>query len=168
MVLATREHDGIDRVRTLVAQRDPLASVTRLDDSIEPPQLSALRRLLFAGAALVLAMIGASMLVAAVEQLRERRQVLAVLSAFGTRRRTLALSVLWQTVIPVMLGLTLALATGLLLGWVLLKIIDAPIHIDWLATTGLLGAGGLVVAAVTLLSLPALVRLTRPDALRAE
>ncbi|WP_027006390.1 FtsX-like permease family protein [Conexibacter woesei] len=168
MVLATREHDGIDRVRTLVAQRDPLASVIRLDDSIEPPQLSALRRILFAGAALVLAMIGASMLVAAIEQLRERRQVLAVLSAFGTRRRTLALSVLWQTAIPVTLGLTLALGTGLLLGTVLLKIIDAPIHIDWLATTALLASGALVVALVTLLSLPALVRLTRPEALRAE
>jgi predicted lysophospholipase L1 biosynthesis ABC-type transport system permease subunit len=168
MVLATREHDGIDRVRTLVAQRDPLASVIRLDDSIEPPQLSALRRILFAGAALVLAMIGASMLVAAIEQLRERRQVLAVLSAFGTQRRTLALSVLWQTAIPVTLGLTLALATGLLLGTVLLKVIDAPIHIDWLATAALLASGALVVALVTLLSLPALIRLTRPDALRAE
>ncbi|MFD5181477.1 FtsX-like permease family protein [Streptomyces sp. NPDC058372] len=55
-------------------------------------------------------------LVSMIEQLRERRRVLAALAAFGTRRRTPAWSVLWRTAIPVTLGIALAVGGGLGLG----------------------------------------------------
>ena len=50
-------------------------------------------------------LIGFSLLLTALEQLRERRRLLAVLVAFGTRRSTLSWSVLWQSAVPVALGL---------------------------------------------------------------
>ncbi len=160
--------DAADQVRTAVLKLDPLADASRLTDTIEPTQLASLRRALFLGAVAVLLMIGAALLVAAIEQLRERRRVLAVLAAFGTRRRTMALSVAWQTAVPMVLGLLLAIATGLVLAVLLLGIVGADVIIDWGATAGLAGAGALVVIGVTVLSLPVLHRLMRPDALRVE
>ena len=97
-----------DAVRDVVADVDPYARANVTFDQIEPGVLTNLRRILFAGAVGVLTMIGAALLIAAVEQLRERRRVLAVLAAFGTRRRTMAFSVLWQTAVPVIMGLLLA------------------------------------------------------------
>ncbi|MDI5904003.1 hypothetical protein, partial [Streptomyces sp. 12257] len=55
---------------------------------------------------------------------------LSALVAFGTRRRTLSLSVLWQTAIPVGLGLLLASGVGLTLGVVLLKMTDTSVRVD--------------------------------------
>ena len=65
------------------------------------------------------------------EQLRERRRLLAVLVAFGTRRSTMSWSVLWQTAVPVLLGLVLAFVGGTgwarpCSGWS-----TTPIRIDW-------------------------------------
>ncbi len=76
-------------------------------------------------------MIGASLLVSQLEQLRERKKLLSSLVAFGTRRRTLSLSVLWQTAIPIALGLVLASVVGLALGAVLLKMTAQSISVDW-------------------------------------
>jgi membrane-associated phospholipid phosphatase len=45
-------------------------------------------------------------------QLRDRHRLLAVLVAFGTRRATLVWSVLWQTAIPVLFAMALAVLTG--------------------------------------------------------
>ena len=57
------------------------------------------------GASIVIGLIGLSLLLTALEQVRERRHLLAVLVAFGTRRSTLGWSVLWQSAVPVALGL---------------------------------------------------------------
>jgi ABC-type antimicrobial peptide transport system permease subunit len=127
-----------------------------------------LRHALFAGAVLVLAMIGASLLVAAGEQLRERRRALAVLSAVGTRRSTMAWSMLWQATIPVGSGLVLAIALGVALGRVLTAIVSVTPVYDWGAIALMAGAGAAVIGAVTLLTLPTLWRMMRPEALRVE
>jgi ABC-type antimicrobial peptide transport system permease subunit len=123
---------------------------------------------LFVGAAGVLGLIGASLLVSQLEQLRERRKLLSSLIAFGTRRRTLTLSVLWQTAIPIGLGLALATTVGLTLGAVLLKMTDKPVGVDWQGVLSMTGIGAAVVLVVTVLSLPPLLRLMRPDGLRTE
>jgi predicted lysophospholipase L1 biosynthesis ABC-type transport system permease subunit len=120
------------------------------------------------GAACVLALIGASLLVSQLEQLRERKKLLSALVAFGTRRRTLSLSVLWQTAIPVTLGLLLASVVGLTLGAVLLRMTDTTIRVDWPSVLSMTGVGAAVVIVVTVLSLPPLLRLMRPDGLRTE
>ena len=113
-------------------------------------------------------LIGASLLVSQLEQLRERRKLLSALVAFGTRRRTLTMSVLWQTAIPIGLGLLLASAVGITLGAVLLRMSDTPVVVDWPTVLAMACAGAAVVLAVTLLSLPPLLRLMRPDGLRTE
>jgi hypothetical protein len=62
------------------------------------------------GALVVLVLIAAGLLIGMVEQLRERRRLLAALLAVGVRRRTLGGALLVQTAVPVLLGLALAVA----------------------------------------------------------
>ncbi|WP_255951184.1 ABC transporter permease [Streptomyces odontomachi] len=160
--------DVDDRVRTVAAQAGPLAQVDTLEAHHQSGQFASIRTGLLAGATCVLALIGASMLVTQLEQLRERRKLLSALVAFGTRRRTLSLSVLWQTAIPVALGLLLASVVGLTLGGILLKTAEEPISPDWSGLATMTAAGAALVLAVTALAMPLLVRLMRPDGLRAE
>ncbi|GAA3009642.1 hypothetical protein HEB29_005097 [Streptomyces fulvorobeus] len=160
--------DVHDRVRNTVAAVDPLANAVTWAETERSGRFDAIRTGLFVGAACVLALIGASLLVSQLEQLRERRRLLSALVAFGTRRRTLSLSVLWQTAIPVALGLLLASVVGLTLGTVLLKMTGTPVRVDWTGVLAMAGIGGAVVLAVTLLSLPPLLRLMRPEGLRTE
>ena len=75
------------------------------------------------GAVVVLLLIGASLLVTLLEQLRDRRRLLAILVAFGTRRSTIAWSILWQAAVPILLGLALAVIAGITLGAVLLQMV---------------------------------------------
>ncbi|MEV8537766.1 ABC transporter permease [Streptomyces sp. NPDC051572] len=160
--------DATDYVRNTAATMDPLADVFTLASNDVSPQFRSIRTGLFVGATCVLLLIGASLLVSQLEQLRERRKLLSALVAFGTRRRTLSLSVLWQTAIPIALGLVLATAVGLTLGAVLLKMSATAIRIDWASVLAMSGIGAGVVLAVTLLSLPPLLRMMRPDGLRTE
>jgi predicted lysophospholipase L1 biosynthesis ABC-type transport system permease subunit len=160
--------DPADRVRDVAAALDPLAQVTSPDDGGQSQTLINLGHALVAGAFAVLLMIGASLLVAAVEQLRERRRVLAVLSAFGTRRSTIAWSVLWQTGIPIICGLALAMVLGTALGTVLMNVFSLPLSYDWKAVALMTGAGAGVIAAVTIITLPILWRLMTPNALQVE
>jgi hypothetical protein len=157
-----------DQLRDAVASIDPLATVNDVTGGTGSHLLASLRHVLIAGAAAVLLVIGGSLLVAGAEQLRERRRVLAVLAAFGTRRSTMALSILWQTALPVAIGLVLAIILGTALGAILLKVVSLPVAFDWGAVALLVGAGALVIAMVTGLTMPMLWRQMRADALRAE
>ncbi|MEV6112034.1 FtsX-like permease family protein [Streptomyces sp. NPDC052109] len=160
--------DVQEYVRNTAARIDPLADAMVWSATERSKQFTSIRTGTFAGAICVLALIGASLLVSQLEQLRERRKLLSSLVAFGTRRRTLSLSVLWQTAIPIALGLLLAATVGLTLGAVLLKMVGATVGVDWAGVLSLTGAGAAVVLTVTLLSLPPLVRMMRPEGLRTE
>jgi ABC-type lipoprotein release transport system permease subunit len=160
--------DAVDQVRNAVWRLDPLASVYRMGGRDFASQYANLRRALFIGAIAVLVLIGASMLVGALEQLRERRRPLAVLAAFGTPRSAVARSLLWQTAIPVVLGLALAIAAGLGLGALLLGMVGRPVGFDLRSVAGFVVAGAAVVLVVTAASLPALGRTMRPSGLRSE
>lgn len=162
-VPAAREH-----VRNTAAEIDPLSNPTTWSASERTERFDAIRTGLFVGAAAVLALIGASLLVSQLEQLRERRKLLSALIAFGTRRRTLSLSVLWQTAIPIGLGLLLASTVGMALGAVLLRMTSTPVSVDWPSVLQMTGIGAGVVLVVTVLSLPPLLRMMRPDGLRTE
>jgi ABC-type antimicrobial peptide transport system permease subunit len=168
VTLDTSVPDATDYVRNTAAKLDPLATVFTLAATEQSVQFRSIRTGLLVGATCVLVLIGASLLVSQLEQLRERRKLLSALVAFGTRRRTLSLSVLWQTAIPIGLGLALASAVGLTLGTVLLKMTATPVVIDWASVLTMTGIGAAVVLAVTLLSLPPLLRMMRPDGLRTE
>ncbi|WP_333773284.1 FtsX-like permease family protein [Streptomyces sp. IBSBF 3136] len=160
--------DVREYVRNTAAGVDPLADAMEWSSTEQSRKFTSIRTGLLVGATCVLALIGASLLVSQLEQLRERKKLLSALVAFGTRRRTLSLSVLWQTAIPIALGLLLAAAVGLTLGAVLLKMVGATVGVDWPGVLTMTGIGAAVVVAVTLLSLPPLLRLMRPDGLRTE
>jgi hypothetical protein len=150
--------------RRLGMPTDPVMLVSsKRDDTY-----ASIRTFLFVGAACVLALIDVSLLVSQLEQLRERRKLLSSLIAFGTRRRPLCLSVLWQTAIPIGLGLALATALGVTLGAALLKMTDKPVGVDWASVLSMTGIATAVVLLVTVLSLPPLLRLMRPGGLRTE
>ncbi|MFD7439080.1 ABC transporter permease [Streptomyces sp. NPDC059861] len=157
-----------DLVRNTSAAVDPLSDPMVWASTERADRYDSIRTGLFVGAACVLALIGASLLVSQLEQLRERRKLLSALVAFGTRRRTLSLSVLWQTAIPIVLGLTLASVVGLTLGAVLLKMTTTALSVDWSSVLAMIGIGAGVVLVVTLLSLPPLLRMMRPEGLRTE
>ncbi|MGX1477177.1 UNVERIFIED_CONTAM: hypothetical protein RKD50_005985 [Streptomyces canus] len=160
--------DARDHVRNTAARINPYEEPMTWVSTESNDRYSSIRTGLFVGAACVLALIGASLLVSQLEQLRERKKLLSALVAFGTRRRTLSLSVLWQTAIPVALGLLLASVVGLTLGAVLLRMTDTTIRVDWPSVLSMTGVGAAVVIVVTVLSLPPLLRLMRPDGLRTE
>lgn len=160
--------DVQERVRNTAAAVDPLAFPMTWVATERTDRFDAIRTGLLVGAACVLALIGASLLVSQLEQLRERKKLLSALVAFGTRRRTLGLSVLWQTAVPIVLGLLLASVVGLTLGTVLLKMTSTPVRVDWAGVLSMTGIGAAVVLAVTLCSLPPLLRLMRPEGLRTE
>ncbi|WP_405648043.1 ABC transporter permease [Streptomyces sp. NBC_00019] len=160
--------DAIEYVRNTTAAIDPYQEPIQFTSSVRDENYASIRGGLFVGATCVLMLIGASLLVSQLEQLRERKKLLSALIAFGTKRSTLSLSVLWQTAIPVGLGLVLASTVGLTLGAVLLKMTNTPVSVDWAGVLSMTGAGAAVVLVVTLLSLPPLLRLMRPDGLRTE
>lgn len=161
------DRDAVERVRNTAAHLPMWTGVYELTSERTNNQYRQVRTGLFVGATLVLLMIGVSMVVSMLEQLRERRKLLSVLVAFGTRRSTLALSVLWQTAVPVVLGLALSVAGGLGLGWVLVRMTGEKVQ-GWMSFLPMVGVGATVIAAVTLISLPVLWRMMRPDGLRTE
>ncbi|MDX2643676.1 ABC transporter permease [Streptomyces sp. PA03-1a] len=160
--------DAVEHARNTAARIDPTLSVFQLTATSEDRKFATIRRGLFIGATATLALIGASLLVSMLEQLRERRRLLAVLVAFGTRRSVLGLSVLWQTALPVALGLVLAVVGGAGLGAALRTMVGEDPRVDWASVGAMTGAGAGVVILVTALSLPPLWRMMRPDGLRTE
>ncbi|GAA4693355.1 FtsX-like permease family protein [Promicromonospora umidemergens] len=160
--------DAADHMRTAAAQVDPAAYESPIAPERTTLILGNVQSALLVGTVALLVLIGASMLVNVIEQLRERRQLLAVLVAFGTRRRTLGASVLFQVAIPVVLGLAIAVVTGSVLALALQAAVDAPLAFDWLTVGVTSGAAALMVLLTTAAGLPLLWHLTRPGGLRSE
>lgn len=159
--------DVAEHVRNTAAGIDPGMRLVTLYSVERDRQFAGIQTGLRVGATVLLLLIAASMVISQLEQLRERRRLLSVLVAFGTRRTTLAWSVLWQTAVPVALGLTTAIVGGLGLGATLTWMIERSVF-DWWRFLPLTGAGAGLILLVTAASLPSLWRLMRPDGLRTE
>ena len=160
--------DVLDRVRNTVWAINPLGNISRFLLTMQTDRFAQIQRGLSIGAVVILLLIGASLLVTVLEQLRDRRRLLAILVAFGTRRSTIAWSILWQAAVPILLGLTLAVIAGITLGAVLLQMISERVSIDWTIVGSVAGTAAGVVLLVTAASMPALWRLMRADGLRTE
>ncbi|MFJ7195046.1 MULTISPECIES: FtsX-like permease family protein [unclassified Streptomyces] len=159
--------DVAEYVRNTAARLDPAMRVSSLKSMARDEKYASVQRGLQVGATATLLLIAAAMLVAQLEQLRERKRLLSVLVAFGTRRSTLAWSVLWQTAVPVVIGLAVAVAGGLGLGATLIAMLDKEVT-DWWLFLPMTGAGAALILLVTLVSLPPLWRMMRPEGLRTE
>jgi len=139
------------------------------DDSAEVELVFAsIRRALLAGSVLTLLLAGASLLVMALEQVRERRRPLAVMAASGVPRGTLARSLLWQNGVPLVLSTVVAVGTGIGLGVLVTRAFDAKVAYDWEGIAALTGGSVVLVLAVTALTLPSLRRATGALGLRTE
>ncbi|WP_203828020.1 ABC transporter permease [Actinoplanes palleronii] len=160
--------DAIERLRTTMTRVAPDAPLQVYGDEHLTRQFQGAQQVAQSCAVLLLLFIGASMLVNVVEQLRERRRLLAVLTAFGATRRVLSASVFYQVAIPAAIGIALAVVTGGGLSATLLSATGAPVDLDWPAITGITTAGITMVLAVTAASLPLLARLTKAQELRSE
>lgn len=157
--------DTVEHVRNHIGIGAGVRTLTLRPEAGE--ELAAVSAALRAGAILVMLVIGASLVVSTVEQLRERRRQLAALAACGTPRSTLAASVLWQTAVPLVIGLAIAVAGGLGTGFLLQRLVGLPQAV-WPSPVPLVGTGLGVIALVTLASLPSLWRVSAPEGLRAE
>ncbi|GAB3736409.1 FtsX-like permease family protein [Nocardiopsis nanhaiensis] len=157
-----------EEVRATATAMDPLARVVFYDSPGTASPLDGIRDMLLAGAVAAVVLVAAGMLVGTIEQVRERKRVHAVLTAFGTRRRTLVASVLWQTALPVLLGIAVATAVGTALGAALMGLTGLPVGFDLTAVLLIAGSGTGAVFLATLLAVPALLRTMRPEGLRSE
>ncbi|WP_052395546.1 FtsX-like permease family protein [Kutzneria sp. 744] len=125
-------------------------------------------RVLMVGSVITLLLAAASLLVVALEQIRERRRALAVLAANGVQRIVLARSQLWQTAVPIAVAVIVALVSGLLLAGLLLFVTRQPLDFDW-ATIGIFVATAVVAVLIsTGCTLPALWRAANAEGLRDE
>ncbi|MET8846377.1 FtsX-like permease family protein [Amycolatopsis sp. NPDC004625] len=157
--------DVVERVRNLVGWHGRVSSLGTERDGTS----ALITRVLSVGSVLVLLFAAGSLLIAAWEQLRERRSTLAALRANGVGRGVLARSLLWQLAIPVAVAALVAVLAGLGLDWLLLTlVVHRPMVVD-LATIGLLTAtAAAAVLLVTAVTLPALWRTASLAHLREE
>ncbi|MCO1579341.1 ABC transporter permease [Crossiella sp. SN42] len=165
--------DAAEHVRNLLGPMGWRASVypAYRDDSYNRERAQSyatVRRGVLAGVLVALLLAAASLLVIGFEQVRERRRPLAVLSANGVPRRTLAGSVLWQNAVPVLLAVLVSSGAGIGLGALLLRTVRRPLLLDWTSVGVSAGAALLAALAVSLLTLPSVLRAMRPEGLRAE
>ncbi|MEV6712241.1 FtsX-like permease family protein [Lentzea sp. NPDC051208] len=139
------------------------------DDSAEIEQVFlALRRALYAAALITLLLAGASLLVVALEQVRERRRPLAVMAASGVPRGTLAWSLVWQNAIPLVISTVVSVGTGILLGVLVTRVFGTEVAYDWAGIGTVTGISVGLVVLVTALTLPSLRRATGALGLRTE
>ncbi|MEV6240144.1 FtsX-like permease family protein [Lentzea sp. NPDC051838] len=139
------------------------------DDTDEIEQIFfAVRRALYAAALITLLLAGASLLVVALEQVRERRRPLAVMAASGVPRGTLARSLLWQNAIPLVISTIVSVGTGILLGVLVTRVFGSEVAYDWAGIGIVTGISVGLVVLVTALTLPSLRRATGALGLRTE
>ena len=163
--------DVEDRIRLAVA---PLAWRARTSTqaqvalTTDQDRFDGIRRGLLAGSLLTLALAAATMVVAALEQIRERRRPLAALAAAGVPRTLLARSLLWQNAVPLVLAVVVADVLGCVLGALILRLVGEPVVVDGAGVATYSGVAVLAAGLATVLTLPAVTRATRPAGLRAE
>lgn len=138
------------------------------DLSVNQQTYVAIRTGLYAGSIFTLLLAGVSLLVLALEHIRERRRTLAMLTASGVPRGVLGRSLLWQVALPIVLGVLVALITGIGLAALVMRLSNDPLSVDW-AGVSLLCAGAIALSLlVSAMTMPFLRNATRLSALRTE
>lgn len=163
----------IDRVATELRPLAWKAEVGKTDymsdySGRDERMLASFRAVLLTASLFVLAVAAMSLLMLSIEQISERRRPLAALSAAGVPIGVLARGSLWQTAVPVVVGVVLAVGAGLGLTAPILRLAKMPMMVDGGVLAGLAGAAVAAVLLVTALTLPLLRQVTRLDTLRSE
>ncbi|MGW4399345.1 FtsX-like permease family protein [Amycolatopsis nivea] len=163
----------IDQVATAVRPLAWKAEVGKTDfmsdySGRDQRMVASFRAVLLTASLFVLAVAAMSLLMLSIEQISERRRPLAALSAAGVPIGVLARGSLWQTAVPVVVGVVLAVGAGLGLTAPILRLAKMPMMVDGGVLAGLAGAAVAAVLLVTALTLPLLRQVTRLDTLRSE
>ncbi|MBN9748414.1 ABC transporter permease [Amycolatopsis sp. A1MSW2902] len=163
----------IDQVATAVRPLAWKAEVGKTDfmsdyAGRDERMVASFRAVLLTASLFVLAVAAMSLLMLSIEQISERRRPLAALSAAGVPIGVLARGSLWQTAVPVVVGVVLAVGAGLGLTAPILRLAKMPMMVDGGVLAGLAGAAVAAVLLVTALTLPLLRQVTRLDTLRSE
>jgi predicted lysophospholipase L1 biosynthesis ABC-type transport system permease subunit len=127
-----------------------------------------LRKGLMVGSLFTLLVAGVSLLVVALEQMRERRRAIAALSATGVPIRILVRSLMWQNAIPMLLALVLAVVSGVGLAILVFRLMSLRAVVDWANISVMSLTAGVLILLITTLTLPTLKSATRLTALRTE
>jgi hypothetical protein len=160
--------DAIEHVRNAIVPFGWSAGAIQPSEVHLDETYALVRPALVLGSLVTLLLAALSLLVIAVEQIKERRRPLAVLAASGVQRSVLAWSLLWQGLVPVVLAVVVALPAGFGLGTLLLMVSGKPLTYDWAGTAVLTAAGLGAVLVATMITLPALWRATGAEGLRTE
>jgi FtsX-like permease family len=162
--------DNVARAVNPLAWNAEVNKSDYLDDyrARDQQMIESFRAVLLTASLFVLAVAAMSLLMLSIEQISERRRPLAALSAAGVPIGVLARGSLWQTAVPVVVGVVLAVAAGLGLTAPILRLADWPVIIDVPVLLALAGATVAAVLLVTGLTMPLLRQVTRLDTLRSE
>ncbi len=164
--------DQMEELRNLLAPhawRVTVYSYNTVDEFTEnQTTFLAIRNGLYIGSVFTLMLAGVSLLVLALEHIRERRRPLAVLAASGVPRSVLGRSLLWQIALPIGLGVVVAMITGIGLAALMMRLTDERLAIDWMGVVSLTGGALLLSLLVCALTLPFLRSATRLTTLRTE
>jgi len=164
--------DQLEQIRNTVAdlrwQTDVYTYDTAPDLNKDQQSYDSVRAALYAGSVITLMLAGVSLLVLALEHIRERRHALAVLAASGVPKAVLARSLLWQVALPIALGVVMALITGVGLAALMVRLTEEPLSIDWPGVTVLCAGAIALSLLVSALTLPFLNNATRLTTIRTE
>lgn len=155
------------RIRGVAAGIDPFLMVTVF--APESDRYAAFRTALDIGATVILLLMGLGLLLDVADRLHDRRRLIGALAAIGAPRATIVLSSAAQAVVPVLAGLTLAVATGAIVGMILMRMDGIPVHLSpGPLLTPVAGGLALIVVCTAAVLLPAARRLTSTEELRQE
>lgn len=127
-----------------------------------------IRRGLLLGALFTLLLAGVSLLVLALEHIRERRRPLAVLAAGGVPLGAIARSLLWQIALPIGLGVVVAVVVGIGLAGLMMRLSVDQLLIDWVGVGVMAGMAAVLGLLVSVVTLPFLRSVARVESLRTE
>ncbi|HVV21725.1 MAG TPA: FtsX-like permease family protein, partial [Pseudonocardiaceae bacterium] len=164
--------DDVERMRNALAAYPLRTQLNPVDPAAElntdQKTLVTVRNGLLIGSLFTLGLAGISLLVLALEQVRERRRPLAMLAASGVPRAVLSRSLLWQIAVPVAIGVVAAVVTGIGLALLVLRVTSTSVVLDWADVGIFSGAAVVLVLLVTAATLPALRSAMRLSSLRTE
>ncbi|SDI65834.1 FtsX-like permease family protein [Actinokineospora alba] len=169
----TSSPESMERLRTAVALARWEVGMssytsTRYEDPNQQMFVTARRGLLI-GSLFTLLLAGTSLLVLALEHIRERRRPLAILAASGVPTGALARSLLWQIAVPIGLGMVLAVAIGVVLAALVMRLAgSSTLIVDWAGVATMSLAAAVLGLLVSLLTLPFLRGATRLSSMRTE
>jgi hypothetical protein len=126
------------------------------------------------GIAITFAIAAATLLITAVDGVRERRRSLATLAAVGTSTGMLRRALTVETVFPMLAGVALGAGSAIVGTWMVFKAVatyeemEAPPPIYWRSLGTVLAFAIVATVVATIATFPSLGRAIRPESLRTE